>query len=412
MTFSRKPARSDGRATEPPSRLPARARPLVQGISNRALASLAARRPTLARFLAEEHTPRRLREETPRIRLSGSVGRGGENFEEEVAEVRARLELLGYATGHSIDALANATEEYQRQVLGFQRPDGRVDPGGKTLAGLNAYRGKRGGKEPKPPEPKPPEPKPPEPKPPEPKPPEPKSQGWVQGTWSDPGFKGEQEAMTNTFTKRQLYDEIGKVAPTLSHAFKTCLVGHAWSEQDATQGVLNYNFAGIEGSWSEAYVMGWTSDIIPTSKYENDPNKSNYRDWDFRNHNPKFGVIDGHYAGTIDYQLSLDPKPKRIALAVKKRRPAFQSLAHGTAGFLKQLERRFNALRASTDLKHNELAEKAFAGDVDSYAYIVNHKFKITDASGKKRDFGAWNDQAVYFELVRKQIAAAKKELG
>jgi hypothetical protein len=71
----------------------------------------------------------------------------------------------------------------------------------------------------------------------------------------------------------------------------TCLVGHAWVEQQG-KGVLNYNFAGVEGG-SAAYVMAWTSAIIATSTYESDPDKSKYRDWDGAGHHPQFGSIDG-----------------------------------------------------------------------------------------------------------------------
>jgi hypothetical protein len=75
------------------------------------------------------------------------------------------------------------------------------------------------------------------------------------------------------------------------------------------------------------------------------------------------------------------------------------------------IEIRVEALRASKDPEHNKLAERAFGGDADAYAYIVNHGFKIIDANGKKRDFGAYNGDSGYAGLVKKQIAATRSEL-
>jgi hypothetical protein len=75
--------------------------------------------------------------------------------------------------------------------------------------------------------------------------------------------------------------------------------------------------------------MGWTSDVIATSICENDPDESKYRDWDSKNHNPKFGVYDGHNAGTIDYQLALQPKPARIVVLVRRRRPGSRNSPPG-----------------------------------------------------------------------------------
>jgi hypothetical protein len=235
-------------------------------------------------------------------------------------------------------------------------------------------------------------------------------QKWVESQWSDPGFTGEQQPSVTQITKAQLYDEIDKVAPHLSRALKICLVGHAWQEQQG-KGLLNYNFAGVEGK-SAAYVMGWTSDIIATSTYENEPDKSKYRDWDARGHNPRYGVIDGHNAGTIEYQLALDPKPTRIAVLVRKRRPAYQSLSHAAASFVKLIELRVKALQASNDSDHNKLAEHALAGDAHAYAYIVNHSFRITDTDGKRRDFGAYNTDSGYGNRVERQIAAAETDLA
>lgn len=235
------------------------------------------------------------------------------------------------------------------------------------------------------------------------------SQAWVQGQWSTPDFTGEQQASVTEITKTQLYDEIGRVAPGLSRALKICLVGHAWVEQQG-KGVLNFNFAGVEGG-STAYVMGWTSAVIPTSTYENEPDKSKYRDWDSRGHNPKFGKWDGHDAGTIDVQLAMSPKPAEIVVLVRKRRPAYQSLSHAAAAFVNLIQKRIDALRASTNPDHNALAEQAASGDADAYANVVNHRFTITDANGKHRDFGAYNGDKGYAGLVTRSIAATDKEL-
>jgi hypothetical protein len=392
-------ARAGSRAT---TVNPDPARALASRIGNRSFRQLS------RQLLEAEHVSRHddLFERGGGYRLWAAVGRGAPNYEHDVEIVKNRLAALGYPSGGPNEpALADAIAAYQAESLHFKRPDGRVDPGGRTLAAL--YDGKTArGLDPGPsPKPDPtPVPKP------DPKPTPTPSGGWVEGQWSDPDFKGEQQASVTEITKQQLYAEIGRVAPRLSHTLKTCLVGHAWVEQRG-KGVLNWNFAGVEGGGSPAYVMGWTSDVIPTSTYENEPDKSKYRDWDWKNHNPKFGRYDGHDAGTIDYQLALQPKPSRIVVLVRKRRPAYQSLSHAAAAFVGLIERRVEALRASTNPDHNKLAESAFAGDADAYANIVNHKFQIRDATGKKRDFGAYNGDKGYAGLVKTQIAAARADL-
>jgi hypothetical protein len=234
-------------------------------------------------------------------------------------------------------------------------------------------------------------------------------QKWVQGEWSTPDFTGEQQASVSEISKQQLYDEIGRVAPGLTRAFKVCLVGHAWVEQQG-KNILNFNFGGVEGG-SSAYVMGWTSDVISTTTYENEPDKSKYRDWDSKGHNPKFGKWKGHEAGTIDVQLKMVPKPSEIVVLVRKRRPAYQSLSHAAATFVNLIQKRIDSLRASTEAEHNQLADKAFGGDADAYANIVNHRFSITDADGKHHDFGAYNGDPGYFGLVKTSITATDTEL-
>jgi hypothetical protein len=64
--------------------------------------------------------------------IGGSVGRGGKNHPFDVAVVRELLRAAGYADPD----LGAAIERYQREVAGMRRPDGRVDPGGRTLTAL------------------------------------------------------------------------------------------------------------------------------------------------------------------------------------------------------------------------------------------------------------------------------------
>jgi hypothetical protein len=139
-TTSRRPVTARPAAPRRPSA--ARAASML---GNRAFTNLVARTPTrtLARqedvldplgtfnWAVESITP---------IQLSGSVGRGGDNDPADVMAVRDRLWLLGFQSGESIDELAQAIESYQRSALHFKHPDGRVDPGGQTIGGLNAYK--------------------------------------------------------------------------------------------------------------------------------------------------------------------------------------------------------------------------------------------------------------------------------
>jgi uncharacterized protein (TIGR02594 family) len=77
--------------------------------------------------------------------IQRSVGVGGVNLP---ADVRAVQELLidkapPGAPALSIDgkltpALMQAIRDFQRRVMGLSNPDGRVDPGGRTLLRLNA----------------------------------------------------------------------------------------------------------------------------------------------------------------------------------------------------------------------------------------------------------------------------------
>lgn len=80
--------------------------------------------------------------------ISASVGRNGVNFRKDVIVVQQLLngvpgESGGPITALKVDGLAwskttAAIERFQKIACGFQWPDGRVDPGGKTLVKLCA----------------------------------------------------------------------------------------------------------------------------------------------------------------------------------------------------------------------------------------------------------------------------------
>lgn len=80
--------------------------------------------------------------------LSASVGRNGQNRSSDVEVVQRLLNrhldrLIPSRPLLSVDGLIGdqtltAIIDFQRQVLHFQNPDGRVDPGGRTWAGLQA----------------------------------------------------------------------------------------------------------------------------------------------------------------------------------------------------------------------------------------------------------------------------------
>lgn len=79
------------------------------------------------------------------VTISASVGRNGANRD---ADVRAVQTLLNGQSQTQLERLVvdgdigprtiGAIETYQRKVLHFANPDGKVDPGGKTLTALNA----------------------------------------------------------------------------------------------------------------------------------------------------------------------------------------------------------------------------------------------------------------------------------
>ena len=80
------------------------------------------------------------------VAIIGSVGKDAENAAADVKTVQALLN--GFATelslaplsvtGVSDAATLDAIIAFQSQILGFQHPDGRVDPGGRTIRGLKA----------------------------------------------------------------------------------------------------------------------------------------------------------------------------------------------------------------------------------------------------------------------------------
>jgi hypothetical protein len=74
------------------------------------------------------------------LTIEGSVGRGGKNRPHDVAAVAVRLLVVGYPPGSTLGELAAAIARYQAEVVGLPRPDGRIDPGGKTIAALGAMK--------------------------------------------------------------------------------------------------------------------------------------------------------------------------------------------------------------------------------------------------------------------------------
>lgn len=80
------------------------------------------------------------------VTINKSVGKGGVNASDDVKKVQSLLNGFaaeaGFAplsvTGVSDAATVEAITAFQRHILGFHHPDGRVDPGGRTIRGLQA----------------------------------------------------------------------------------------------------------------------------------------------------------------------------------------------------------------------------------------------------------------------------------
>ena len=79
--------------------------------------------------------------------IKSTVGRGGDNRPEDLQALGKFLHQHGAPAAlivQIVNPLVNGAliERYQREVLGFSRPDGRIDPGGKTLGAIQELQGK------------------------------------------------------------------------------------------------------------------------------------------------------------------------------------------------------------------------------------------------------------------------------
>jgi hypothetical protein len=76
------------------------------------------------------------------LQVRGSVGEGGVNDPDDVTRVSRRLRELGFLKQPTTDLeqIGDAIYDYQLIVLGSRKPDGRIDPRGKTEAALRAGR--------------------------------------------------------------------------------------------------------------------------------------------------------------------------------------------------------------------------------------------------------------------------------
>ncbi|MGN6378082.1 MAG: hypothetical protein ACTHNU_03960 [Gaiellales bacterium] len=127
------------RAPEVPNRPPPA---ILAGAGNRAVSRLAQSSPAqLARFVDIEsawHTATTVASEFVHgiagQELEGSVGFGGRNHPRDVLIVERLLSQAGINESN----VGAAIMRYQKDVLGWDRPDGRVDPGGRTFRALTA----------------------------------------------------------------------------------------------------------------------------------------------------------------------------------------------------------------------------------------------------------------------------------
>lgn len=74
--------------------------------------------------------------------VRASVGEDATNNPEDVRRVGKRLHELGFADQESddVEAIGDAIYTYQSLVLRLRKPDGRIDPRGRTEAALRAGR--------------------------------------------------------------------------------------------------------------------------------------------------------------------------------------------------------------------------------------------------------------------------------
>ena len=196
-----------------------------------------------------------------------------------------------------------------------------------------------------------------------------------------------------SLAKTTLYDEMGTVAPSLSHEMKVMMLGHAWVEQSG-KGIINNNFAGVEGA-SSSYVLAWTSTQITKAQY--DANPSAYKDWGHG------GVWAGKDASTIKAQI--DRGETKLIVMEHKKRPAYASLGSAASSFIENVESKFHKLEASKDPHDQELVKKALGGDEHAYAAIVTMR-------NPKLGIYPYNADAGYAGRVTAQIAAARKDLA
>ena len=77
--------------------------------------------------------------------VSASAGNNGQNIQRDVCTIQQRLnELMGASRQQlEVDGLSGRKTngmiaDFQRPVLKFNRPDSRVDPGGRTIIAMNA----------------------------------------------------------------------------------------------------------------------------------------------------------------------------------------------------------------------------------------------------------------------------------
>ncbi len=84
---------------------------------------------------------------SPTSKIGGSVGKGGKNDAADVLRVKQLLKKFGHKleeNGTSDDALIAAIEAFQKKYLGSDKPDGRIDAGGKSwdaLLGIGRIQG-------------------------------------------------------------------------------------------------------------------------------------------------------------------------------------------------------------------------------------------------------------------------------